>query len=49
MYGDDIALAVVEIDHKDKYYNKYAYLHTKLNIPPPIFLTDKEEKELAAS
>jgi len=36
MYGDDVALAVVEVD-KDKVYRKNKHLLSKIRIPPPIF------------
>ena len=37
MYGDDVALAVFEIDQVDKSFTKFKYLLERIRIPPPIF------------
>ena len=43
MYGDDCALAVVEVDYTDKYFKTYKSYLDKINIPPPTFFDGRDE------
>ena len=49
MYGDDVALAVVEIDQTDKYFTKNQHLLNKINIPPPIFFAQRDKSHVKVS
>ena len=48
MYGDDCALAVVEVE-QDKMYKKHKHLLSKIRIPPPIFFSQNDEREIKSS
>ena len=43
MYGDDVALAVVEVDEKDKNYKKNKKYLSKIRIPPPSYFDKRDE------
>ena len=43
---DDIALAVVEVDEKDKYFKKHAPLLNRIKIPPPLFFDQGDEDDI---